>query len=63
MAPPHAHSRGRKIDRTSDATGLVDTGKLVGLLEQADAVAVMESIERISDRKLGRLDTRSRARL
>jgi hypothetical protein len=41
-----------KIDRTSDVTGLVDTGKLVGLLDQADAVAVMEAIQRISDQKL-----------
>jgi hypothetical protein len=46
-----------KVDRTSDVTGLVDTGKLVGLLEQSDAVAVMESIQRLSDRKLGRVDT------
>jgi hypothetical protein len=51
-------ARPTKIDRTSDATGLVDTGKLVGLLDQNDAVAVMESIQRISDRKLGRLDTK-----
>src|SRR6185436_15843904 len=49
--------RPTKIDRPSDVTGLVDTGKLVGLLDQADAVAVMESIERISDRKLGKIDT------
>jgi hypothetical protein len=49
--------RPTKVDRTSDATGLVDTGKLVGLLDQGDAVAVMESIQRISDRKLGRVDT------
>ena len=41
-----------KIDRTSDVTGLVDTGKLVGLLSQSDAVAVMEAIQRISDHKL-----------
>ncbi|MCS6948791.1 MAG: hypothetical protein NZM12_14375, partial [Steroidobacteraceae bacterium] len=41
-----------KVDRTSDVTGLVDTGKLVGLLPQADAVAVMESMQRISDMKL-----------
>lgn len=46
-----------KVDRTSDVTGLVDTGKLVGLLDQDDAVAVMESIQRLSDRKLGRVDT------
>jgi hypothetical protein len=49
--------RPTKVDRTSDVTGLVDTGKLVGLLEQDDAVAVMESIQRLSDRKLGRVDT------
>jgi len=46
--------RPTKVDRTSDATGLVDTGQLVGLLNQSDAVAVMEAIQRISDRKLGR---------
>lgn len=49
--------RPTKVDRTSDVTGLVDTGKLVGLLDQADAVAVMESIQRISDRKLDRVNT------
>ena len=49
--------RPTKVDRTSDVTGLVDTGKLVGLLSQADAVAVMESIQRLSDRKLGRVST------
>lgn len=50
--------RPTKIDRTSDVTGLVDTGQLVGLLDQSDAVAVMESIQRISDMKLGRVNTR-----
>jgi hypothetical protein len=49
--------RPTKVDRTSDVTGLVDTGKLVGLLDQADAVRVMESIQRLSDRKLARVDT------
>jgi hypothetical protein len=49
--------RPTKIDRPSDVTGLVDTGQLVGLLGQADAVAVMESIQRISDQKLARVDT------
>jgi hypothetical protein len=44
--------RPTKVDRSSDVTGLVDTGKLVGLLSQADATAVMESIERISKNKL-----------
>ncbi|MGH7128544.1 MAG: hypothetical protein ACREIV_08230, partial [Planctomycetaceae bacterium] len=49
--------RPTKVDRPSDVTGLVDTGKLVGLLDQDDAVRVMESIQRISDRKLARVDT------
>jgi hypothetical protein len=43
--------RPTKVDRTSDVTGLVDTGKLVGLLDQDDAVRVMESIQRLSDDK------------
>ena len=50
--------RPTKVDRTSDVTGLVDTGKLVGLLSQADAVAVMESIERISSKRLGNVQTK-----
>ncbi|MCC1496680.1 general secretion pathway protein GspF [Alcanivorax sp. 1008] len=45
-------ARPTKIDRPSDVTGLVSTGKLVGLLDQSDAVAVMESIARISRMKL-----------
>ncbi|EGV49831.1 hypothetical protein [endosymbiont of Riftia pachyptila] len=49
--------RPTKVDRPSDVTGLVDTGKLVGLLSQDDAVAVMESIQRISEMRLGRVDT------
>jgi hypothetical protein len=49
--------RPSKVDRTSDVTGLVDTGKLVGLLDQSDAVAVMEAVQRISDRKLERVNT------
>jgi hypothetical protein len=50
--------RPTKVDRPSDVTGLVDVGELVGLLAQSDAVAVMEAIARISDRKLGHVDTR-----
>ncbi len=50
--------RPTKVDRPSDVTGLVDTGQLVGLLGQDDAVAVMESIQRISDMKLQRVSTR-----
>jgi hypothetical protein len=49
--------RPTKVEQTSDVTGLVDTGKLVGLLDQDDAVRVMESIERLSDNKLGRVNT------
>lgn len=51
-------ARPTKVDRPSDVTGLVDTGKLVGLLNQADAVAVMEAIQRISDKKLARVSTK-----
>ena len=51
-------SRPVKIDRPSDVTGLVDVGDLISLLSQQDAVAVMESIQRISANKLGRIDTR-----
>ena len=49
--------RPTKIDRPSDVTGLVDTGDLIGLLSQQDSVAVLESIQRISDMKLARTDT------
>src|SRR5882672_10183093 len=55
MAPSYMMDstvRPTKVDRSSDVTGLVDTGKLVGLLNQADATAVLESIERISRKKL-----------
>ncbi|MFO1401065.1 MAG: hypothetical protein U1F30_07610 [Steroidobacteraceae bacterium] len=51
-------ARPTKVDRASDVTGLVDTGKLVGLLSQQDAVAVLESIERLSRRKLDHVDTK-----
>jgi hypothetical protein len=50
--------RPTKVDRTSDATGLVDTGQLATLLAPADTVAVMESMERISKAKLGVVDTK-----
>ncbi len=49
--------RPTKVDRRSDVTGLVDVGDLVGLLSQEDTVAVMESIYRISDAKLGSVNT------
>ena len=50
--------RPTKIDRTSDVTGLVDTGELATLLPQADTVAVMESMARVSQAKLGAVDTK-----
>ncbi|WP_053980472.1 hypothetical protein [Marinagarivorans algicola] len=50
-------ARPTKIDRPTDVTGLVDTGGLVGLLSKEDTVAVMESMYRISDAKLGAVET------
>jgi hypothetical protein len=44
--------RPTKVDRPSDVTGLVNVGDLTTVLSKADAVAVMESIYRISDEKL-----------
>ncbi len=44
--------RPTKVDRPGDVTALVDTGDLVGILGPDDATAVMESIYRISDRKM-----------
>ncbi|MBI1195907.1 MAG: general secretion pathway protein GspF [Gammaproteobacteria bacterium] len=51
-------ARPTKVDRPSDVTGLVDTGQLIGVLNQSDAVAVMESVERISQMQLNRVDTK-----
>lgn len=50
--------RPTKVDRPSDVTGLVDTGKLVGLLPQEDVVNVMESIVRISEQKMATQNTK-----
>ncbi|HHJ12767.1 MAG TPA: general secretion pathway protein GspF [Gammaproteobacteria bacterium] len=50
--------RPTKVDRPSDVTGMVDTGNLTGILsDPADVVAVMESVARISNSKLGWADT------
>lgn len=49
--------RPTKVDRPSDVTGLVDTGELISLLNQADAVAVMETIARISRKKMSKVTT------
>lgn len=51
--------RPTKVDRPGDVTGLVDVGDLVGLLSQEDAVSVMESIYRISDKKIARVNTQT----
>ena len=48
--------RPTKVDRPSDVTGLVDVGDLTAVLAQQDAVAVMESIYRISDQKMQNVD-------
>ncbi len=48
--------RPTKVDRPSDVTALVDTGDLVAILGPADATAVMESIYRISERKMASAD-------
>ncbi|MBK7250241.1 MAG: general secretion pathway protein GspF [Gammaproteobacteria bacterium] len=48
--------RPAKVDRASDVTGLVDTGELGTLFsDPSDAVAVLESIARISHRKIDRV--------
>ncbi len=48
--------RPTKVDRASDVTGLVDTGQLASLLSLDDTVAVMEAIQRISDRKIQKIN-------
>jgi len=46
-----------KVDRPGDVVNLVDTGDLVGILSKGDATAVMESIYRLSEQKMGRVDS------
>jgi hypothetical protein len=48
--------RPTKVDRASDVTGLVDTGQLANLLSVPDTVAVLESVQRISHRKIQMVD-------
>lgn len=61
MAPVNlldASIRPTKVDRPSDVTGLVDTGNLTAVLSDPDDVkAVMESIVRISNNKVNRVNT------
>jgi hypothetical protein len=50
--------RPTKVDRTSDVTGLVDTGELGTLFPNgADTVKVMETMARLSDSKLAHVST------
>jgi len=48
--------RPTKIDRASDVRGLVDTGQLANLLDVSDTVAVLEAIQRVSARKMLKVD-------
>ena len=41
-----------KVDRPSDVTGLVDVGDLTAILTADDVTAVMESMARVSHKKL-----------
>lgn len=50
--------RPTKIDRPSDARGLVDVGDLVGLLAKDETVSVMETMYRLSLAKLSRSSTK-----
>jgi hypothetical protein len=47
--------RPTKVDRPRDVTGLVDTGRLVEILDANDAGAVMRAVERISELKLAKM--------
>ncbi len=50
--------RPTKVDRPSDVTGLVDTGNLTGVLsDPEDVKAVMESVVRLSDKKIDQVNT------
>jgi hypothetical protein len=49
--------RPTKVDRPADVVNLIDTGDLVGILSKDDATAVMESIYRLTDKKLDQVST------
>jgi hypothetical protein len=51
--------RPTKVDRASDVTGMVETGDLTKVFSnEADVTAVMESMVRVSDKKLNVVDTK-----
>ena len=49
--------RPTKVDRPTDVTGMIDTGNLTGILDADAVVPVMESVSRVSHRKLNRVAT------
>lgn len=55
MAMMDPEARPTKVATARDVTGLVDTGKLVQLLSQADAEAVMDAAHQLTDAKLNRI--------
>jgi len=62
VAPPtmiDVEARPTKIDRPSDVNGMVDTGSLVDPVsrDSTDAVKVMESVTRLSRKKLDKVST------
>jgi hypothetical protein len=48
--------RPTKIDRPEDATGLVDTGRLVQMLDTDGADSVMRAVENLSNRKIDKME-------
>jgi hypothetical protein len=51
--------RPTKVDRPSDVTGMVDTGNLTAVLsDPADVRAVMESVVRLSEKKIDKVNTK-----
>jgi len=50
-------NRPTKVDRASDVTGLVDTGEVATILSPSDTIEVLESMVRVSNKKLGRVST------
>jgi hypothetical protein len=53
--------RPTKIDRPQDATGLVDTGRLVQFMDTEGADAVMSAVERLSNGKVDKLELTEQA--
>ena len=50
--------RPTKVDRPSDVTGMVDVGNLTGILnDPADVTAVMESMARLTHKKMSKVNT------